>query len=129
MKNKSIYIIGDIVKYDNKIMLIKETRDGNRFDLFCPKEELVYCLVDVDEIKPIPLSSAILEVNGWVWTSNEYRPDTLLHPDIKLDIEVTKENGCEVFFNYYYENIIVINYVHQLQHLLFGLGLNSELKV
>ena len=59
------YIEDDIVKYNDKIMVIKEPRDGSHFDLFCPQEGLVYCLVDVEEIKPIPITVEILEKNGW----------------------------------------------------------------
>lgn len=40
MKQK--FIIGDIVEYDNKVMIVKEPRDGCHFDLSCPKEWLVY---------------------------------------------------------------------------------------
>lgn len=43
------YINGDVVMYDNKIMVVKEPRDGSYFDLSCPKEGLVYCFVDVDD--------------------------------------------------------------------------------
>lgn len=59
------YIVGDIVMYDNKIMVVKEPRDGSHFDLSCPKEGLVYCLVDIDEIKPVSLTQELLEKNGW----------------------------------------------------------------
>lgn len=31
------YIEDDIVKYNDKIMVIKEPRDGSHFDLFCPQ--------------------------------------------------------------------------------------------
>ena len=55
------YIEDDIVKYNDKIMVIKEPRDGSHFDLFCPQEGSVYCLVDVEEIKPIPITVEILE--------------------------------------------------------------------
>lgn len=55
------YIEGDIVMYDNKIMVVKEPRDGSHFDLSCPKEGLTYCLVSVDDIEPVDLTSAILE--------------------------------------------------------------------
>lgn len=47
------YIVGDVVMYDNKIMVVKEPRDGSHFDLSCPKEGLVYSFVGVDEIKPM----------------------------------------------------------------------------
>ena len=59
------YIEDDIVKYNDKIMVIKEPRDGSHFDLFYPQEGSVYCLVDVEEIKPIPITVEILEKNGW----------------------------------------------------------------
>lgn len=36
------YIVGDVVMYDNKIMVVKEPRDGSHFDLSCPKERLIY---------------------------------------------------------------------------------------
>ena len=55
------FIIGDIVKYDNKIMIIKEPRDGSHFDLSCPKEGLVYCYVGVDDMKSVNIIPAILE--------------------------------------------------------------------
>ena len=60
------YIEGDIVMYDNKVMVVKEPRDGSHFDLSCPKEGLVYCLVDIDEIKPAPFTLDIIIKNGWM---------------------------------------------------------------
>ena len=59
------YIVGDVVMYGNKIMVVKEPRDGSHFDLSCPKEGLVYCLVDINEIKPVNLTKEILE-KKWV---------------------------------------------------------------
>lgn len=59
------YIVDDVVMYDNKIMVAKEPRDGSHFDLSCPKEGLVYCFVDVDDMKPLSLTPEILEKNGW----------------------------------------------------------------
>ena len=44
------YIEGDVVMYHNKIMVVKEPRDGSNFDLSCPKERLVYNLVDIENI-------------------------------------------------------------------------------
>ena len=112
--------------YDNKIMVIKEPRDGSHFDLFCPKEGLVYCLVDIDEIKPIPITSEILEKNGWMLYHIFYR---FISKEC-LKLRLLK------FDNYSWDaciggNVIRINMcsVSDLQHLLFGLGLNSEMEV
>ena len=123
---KQEYIKGDIVKYDDKIMVIKEPRDGSHFDLFCPKEGLVYRLVDIDEIKPIPITSEILEKNGWMLYHIFYR---FISKEC-LKLRLLK------FDNYSWDaciggNVIRINMcsVSDLQHLLFGLGLNSEMEV
>ena len=120
------YIVGDVVMYDNKIMVIKEPRDGSHFDLFCPKEGLVYRIVDIDEIKPIPITSEILEKNGWMLYHIFYR---FISKEC-LKLRLLK------FDNYSWDaciggNVIRINMcsVSDLQHLLFGLGLNSEMEV
>ena len=122
----SKYIEDDIVKYNDKIMVIKEPRDGSHFDLFCPKEGLVYRLVDIDEIKPIPITSEILEKNGWMLYHIFYR---FISKEC-LKLRLLK------FDNYSWDaciggNVIRINMcsVSDLQHLLFGLGLNSEMEV
>lgn len=120
------YIENDIVKYNDKIMVIKEPRDGSHFDLFCPQEGSVYCLVDVEEIKPIPITSEILEKNGWMLYRIFYR---FISKEC-LKLRLLK------FDNYSWDaciggNVIRINMcsVSDLQHLLFGLGLNSEMEV
>lgn len=128
------YIVNDIVMYHNKIMVVKEHRDGSHFDLSCPKERLVYDLVDIEEIKPARLTPEILEKNGWGFTG--YHIDfngTLLNICSKHDILP--------YLYYYYatESFSVsirgkivlhnIKYIHELQHFLFGLGLNSEMEV
>ena len=120
------YIEDDIVEYNDKIMDIKEPRDGSHFDLFCPKEGLLYRLVDIDEIKPIPITSEILEKNGWMLYHIFYR---FISKEC-LKLRLLK------FDNYSWDaciggNVIRINMcsVSDLQHLLFGLGLNSEMEV
>lgn len=120
------YIEGDVVMYDNKIMVVKEPRDGSHFDLSCHKEGLVYCFVGVDEIKPVELTPEILLKNGWMlyhlfyWFTEEKCLKLRL---LKLDKRP---------WNAYIENNLIrinIYYVSDLQHLLFGLGLNSDMEV
>ena len=110
MKQK--YIIGDVIMYDNKIMVIKEPRDGIHFDLSCPEEKLVYCCVGVEAIKAMPLTSEILENNGWKWDGQDFVGACLLYPE-----------GNYFVFDAFRTKI---KYVHQLQHLLFGLGINFD---
>ena len=119
------YIVGDVVMYDNKIMVVKEPRDGSHFDLSCPKEGLVRCFVGVDEIKPVSLTPEILEKNGWekpdgfdsYWLN---KIGLLQEGDTWHSALGSTKNAITL------GNIL---YVHQLQHLLFGLELNSEMEV
>lgn len=133
------YIIGDVVEYDNKIMVVKEPRDGSHFDLSCSKEGLVYCLVDIDEIRPVNITPAILEGNGW--EKGKDGSDFSLSEAFMGGDEDDEDNyTC---FQLYYQNKkdgwvidmrgeplrFEIHYVHELQHLLFGLNINSEMEV
>lgn len=123
------YIVGDVVMYDNKIMVVKEPRDGSHFDLSCPKEGLVYCFVDIEEIKSVRLTSEILEKNGWKDDGYDwYRLPTkraylYITKDTKSNDEFLVCVGAEK------NNLASVSFVHKLQHLLFGLGLNSEMEV
>lgn len=120
------FINGDVVMYDNKVMVVKEPRDGSHFDLSCPKEGLVYCLVDIDEIKPVSLTQEILKKNGWML----YR---MYHwfiekECLKLSLLELDNHSWYVYIG---DNLIRRNMhsVSDLQHILFGLGLNSEMEV
>ena len=123
---KPKYIIGDIVEYDNKVMVVKEPRDGNHFDLSCPKEGLVYCFVDVDDIKPARLTQEILENNGWKKFKRPYSRDYCFRRKGYPTLNIRTNN--EVYFHWG-DHDKSITAVHQLQHILFGLGLNSEMEV
>lgn len=93
-------------------------------------------------IRPIPLTPDILEKNGWKkevmsrGVKNSHWVYT--KPDIKeygyFPIYIEKGIGDEFDVYPFTGNnvctqIAYIKYVHQLQHLLFGLGLNSEMEV
>lgn len=94
------------------------------------------------EISPIPLTFDILQKNGWVkkvmsrGTKNRHWVYT--KPDIEeygyFPIYIEKGIGDEFDVYPFTDNnvctqIAYIKYVHQLQHLLFGLGLNHEMEV
>lgn len=121
------FIIGDIVEYNNKIMVIKEPRDGSHFDLSCPKEGLVHCFVDIDEIKPAPFTLDIIIKNGWM----ENRYTDMFYKAIGegryLNLRV---EGQTWIVGLAHQDLLKnIKYVHELQHFLFGLGINNEMEV
>lgn len=118
------YIVGDVVMYDNKIMVVKEPRDGCHFDLSCPKEWLVYCFVGVEDIKPVLLTSAILLKNGWskgqIYFRHSRIPRVKLCTDGGISWSVSINN--DIMGGY-------ISYVHELQHILFAFKINLEMEV
>ena len=116
------FIIGDIVEYDNKIMVVKEPRDGCHFDLSCPKEWLVYCFVGVEDIKPVVLTTNILRKNRW------FPLDERFVTFIKGDIKITTQAGISML-RFREAEPINLEYVHELQHFLFGLGIKNEMEV
>lgn len=122
MKQK--FIIGDIVEYDNKVMIVKEPRDECHFDLSCHKEGLVYCFVGVEDIKPVLLTSAILLKNGWSKGQIYFRHSRI--PRIKLctdgGISWSVSINGDIMGGY-------ISYVHELQHILFAFNINLEMEV
>lgn len=120
------YIVGDVVMYDNKIMVVKDPRDGSYFDLSCPKEGLVYDLVDIEEIKPVRLTPEILEKNGWMLFRMYHW--FIEKECLKLSLLELDNHSWYVYIG---DNLIRRNMhsVSDLQHILFGLGLNSEMEV
>lgn len=123
------YIVGDVVMYHNKIMVVKEPRDGSHFDLSCPKEGLVYDLVDIEDIKPARLTPEILEKNGWKDDGYDwYRlPTKRVYLYITKDITTLGEFLVRVGLDRH--NLASINFVHQLQHIFFSLNINHKMEV
>lgn len=87
--------------------------------LFCD------CGAWVKDIVPIPLTPEILEKNGWSKGQIYFRHSHI--PRIKL---CTADGGISwsVSIN---DDIMgsYINYVHQLQHILFAFGIEEEMEV
>lgn len=135
------YIPGDIV-YNHKKEIIRITssylkgtklfyyRDGN------------YGWIREDAIKPIPLTPEILEKNGWKkevmsrGVKNSHcvytKPDIEEYGYFPIYIEKGIGDEFDVYpftCNNVCTQIAYIKYVHQLQHLLFGLGINHEMEV
>lgn len=123
------FIIGDIVMYDNKVMVIKEPRDGSHFDLSCPKEGLVYCFVGVDEIKPVRITPKILEKNGWKNDGYDWYRLPTKRAYLYMTKDITTLDEFLVCVGIDRHNLNSINFVHQLQHILFALNINHEMEV
>lgn len=82
-----------------------------------------------EEISPIPLTPEILEKNGW--KKSKINDCAYFYYKDGLFLTYTSKDGKFWFDDFDYSSSICVGlpYVHSLQHLLFGLGLNSEMEV
>lgn len=137
------YIVGDLVRYTSlykePVAEIYEVHETSYLIRYMNGN---FAKVTNEEIKPIPLTPEILEKNGWKKEamSRGVRDRHLVYtkPDIEeygyFPIYIEKGIGDEFDVYPFTDNnvckpIAYIKYVHQLQHLLFGLWLNSEMEV
>lgn len=130
------YIQGDLVKLNGETIKIT----------FAGRDVIEYIPLDRkggDEwrtsrklIEPIKLTPQILEDNGWVKgelkKEDNARAYYYLYSKKGCIVELRYYTLCDMFLVYIDQEAlmnILFLYVHQLQHLLFGLGLSSNLKV
>ena len=119
------YIKGDIVMYDNKIHTIMDKLELNNYELSYI-EHPVHQL----ELSGVLLTPEILEKNRWkkmYYDWCHYFPIEgnilYLSKGIGIDGAFSVDVGQDMSY------IASISFVHQLQHLFFGLGLKSEMEV
>ena len=110
------YIKGDIVMYDNKIHTIIDVLGINNYELSYI-EHPVYQL----ELSGVPLTPEILEKNGWKKDDRGY--------NFRDIIFLNKDDFGGWVVGIGEDYILTIASIHQLQHLLFGLGINHEMEV
>ncbi len=83
----------------------------------------------VKDIVPIPLTPEILEKNGWKNDGYDWYKLPTKRAYLYITKDITTLGEFLVCVGLDRHNLASINFVHQLQHLLFGLGLNSEMEV
>ena len=91
-----------------------------------------------ENIKGIPLTKNILLKNGWKLLKHHERNSyddvswDSYHKPAETNISLIFYQEEEAFFPFLYAQEISekpIRYIHQLQHLFFGIGLNSKMEV
>lgn len=134
----SVYV--GIKKYIVEVIGTENENEALLYQIKFPNGEIQYA--DKDNIVPIPLTPEILEKNGWVkevmsrGVKNSHwvytKPDIEEYGYFPIYIEKGIGDEFDVYpftDNHDCKQIAYIKYVHQLQHILFGLGLNSEMEV
>lgn len=124
------YIVGDLVIYTSllkePVAEICEVRETSYLIRFMNGN---FAKVTSKEIKPIPLTKEILEKNGW--KKSKINDCEYFYYKDGLFLTYTSKDDKFWFDDFDYSSSICVElpYVHSLQHLLFGLGLNHEMEV
>lgn len=125
--DKLEYIPGDLVKFATNTYTIVNFEENFLHNKICyaliSTNSTKTALVADRDILPIPLTPEILEKNGWKKLYEKFFEKNV--NNIRLTIEFSE--NIYVAINRIF--IMEIHYIHELQHLLFGLGLNSEMEV
>ena len=140
-----LYIPGDLVTWLGRkvridgVIVDPNTKQIDYYEIADTGSESVF---KGEDLKPIKLTRTILKKNGWVkevmsrgiknthWVYT--KPDIEEYGYFPIYIEKGIGNEFDVYpftDNNVCKQIAYIKYVHQLQHILFGLGLNSEMEV
>ena len=143
--NKLEYIPGDLVsvyvgvkKYIVEVIGTENENEVLSYQIKFPNGEIQYA--DKDNIVPIPLTTEILEKNGWDKEEKDGSVFSLSEAFMGGDEDDEDNYTC---FQLYYQNKkdgwvidmrgeplkFEIHYIHELQHLLFGFGINHEMEV
>lgn len=131
------YIPGDLVsvyvgveKYIVEVIGIKAENEVFLYQIKFPNGEIQYA--DKDNIVPIPLTLEILDNNKWKrLKSKRYTWWRIRLDNVYYFIKPNKDYPSiwELCRGNTRRRFKKIKYVHQLQHFLFGLDLNSDMNL
>ena len=131
--DKLEYIPGDLVMVKksalqfakDKIFKVISSLSGGFLKVVMLNDSSTTYSISNNAIRPIPLTPEILEKNGWKSINGKY---ALKIKNANYVVLEFTEDGIYTYIN---ENtmLFTIKYIHELQRLLFGIGLNSEMEV
>ena len=144
------YIPGDLVMVKksalqfakDKIFKVISSLSGGFVKVVMLNNSSTTYSISNNAVCPIPLTPEILEKNGWVkeamsrGVKNSHwvytKPDIEEYGYFPIYIEKGIGDEFDVYpftGNHVCTQIAYIKYVHQLQHILFGLNINHEMEV
>ena len=134
-----LYIPGDLVMVkksalqfakDKIFKVISSLSSGFVKVIMLNDSSTIYSISN-NTVRPIPLTSEILEKNGWRTQNRWYYYLDVAEGFISyIGIDFKhKSNKGHLYVEIDGNNMVEIQYCHELQHFLFGLGLNSEMEV
>ena len=137
--NKLEYIPGDLVMVKepalqfakDKIFKVISSLNGGFLKLVMLNDSSTTYLISNNAIRPIPLTTEILEKNRWKkkmycdWCHYLPIEGNILYLSRCIGIDGAFSVDVGQGMSY----IASISFVHQLQHLLFGLNINLEIEI
>ena len=137
MDNKLEYIPGDLVMVKksalqfakDKIFKVISSLSGGFIKVVMLNDSSTTYSISNNAIRPIPLTTEILDKNGW--KKSKINDCAYFYYKDGLFLTYTSKDGKFWFDDFDYSSSICVDlhYVHSLQHLFFGLGINSEMEV
>ena len=123
-----LYITGDLVYIHGSLRIISNC-DGYYATYYDENESLQE--VNVNVIEGIPITPEILEKNRWRTQNRWYYYLDVTEGFISyIGIDFKhKSNKGHLYVEVDGNNMVEIQYCHELQHFLFGLGINHKMKV
>lgn len=120
--------IGDLVRYEKNIITVQAVHTNYEEGFIKDKYNVGY---NCNELDPIPLTPEILEKNGF-----EMLEGTVFYAKNRLALKPLDEGkGYQVYqvglgsLRLFYVEVRFVKYVHELQHILWALGKDANLKV
>lgn len=139
MDNKLEYILGDLVMVKesalqfakDKIFKVISSLSGGFLKVVMLNDSSTTYSISNNAIRPIPLTSEILEKNGWRTQNRWYYYLDVAEGFISyIGIDFKhKSNKGHLYVEVDGNNMVEIQYCHELQHFLFGLGINHKMEV
>ena len=140
--DKLEYIPGDLVMVKksalqfakDKIFKVISSLSGGFIKVVMLNDSSTTYSISNNAIRPIPLTTEIIEKNGWGFMGHQVDFGGFL-----LDI-YSKRDILPYLYYYYADKDFSVSicgeialpdmkYVHELQHLLFGMGINHEMEM
>ena len=131
--DKLEYIPGDLVMVKksalqfakDKIFKVISSFSGGFVKVVMLNDSSTTYSISNNAIRPIPLTPEIIEKNGWKSINGKY---ALKIKNANYVVLQFTEDGIYTYIN---ENtmLFTIKYIHELQHLLYALHIDSNLKI
>jgi hypothetical protein len=118
--------VGDLVRYGKDIITILAVHANGGVCFADAEKDQMYA--ENVLLESIPLTPEILEKNGF-----EIREGTVAYAKNRLALKPLDEGkGYQVglgSLRFFYIEVRIVNYVHELQHILWALGEDANLKI